>query len=196
MGDVREILKFIRDSQGLRFHFACQRRIVFVPLSLNSKSNSVMTDYEYILSECKKAHYGQWDAVSVVNCIEKLRDLTREELLRLFTSRWLVHKCEVREAVFGLLFKEQLERRAAKIRDASVDELGAMLIEKDGNYVVLARKELKERYQRLDHGSQMRIIRYFIKGTTKSDVSWGVVREKWQKRGFANPPSIFDSWKK
>lgn len=134
--------------------------------------------------------------MTVVNCIDKLRDLTREELLRLFTSRWLVHKCEVREAVFGLLFKEQLERRAAKICDASIDELGAMLIEKDGNYVVLARKELKERYQRLDHGSQMRIIRYFIKGTTKSDVSWGVVREKWQKRGFANPPSIFDSWKR
>ena len=155
-----------------------------------------MTNYEYILSECKKAHYGQWNAATVVSCIEKLNGLTRDELMRLFTSRWLIHKCEVREAIFGLLFKEQLERRIAKIRDASIDELGAMLIEKNGDYVVLARKELKERYQRTNHETQIRIIGYFIKGTTKSDVSWGAVREKWQKRGFANPPSMFDSWKK
>ena len=116
--------------------------------------------------------------------------------MRLFTSRWLDKKSEVREAIFGLLFKEQLERRAALIRDASIDELGAMLIEKDGNYVKLARNELKARYQQADHETQMRIISYFVKGTTKSDKKWGEVREKWQKRGFANPPSIFDSWKK
>lgn len=92
--------------------------------------------------------------------------------------------------------ERKLEQRRDLIHNATIDELGKMLIEKGGNYVKLARRELKERYQRLDHDSQMRIIGYFIKGTTKSDVSWGSVREKWQKRGFANPPSIFDSWKK
>lgn len=63
-----------------------------------------MTNYEYILSECKKAHYGKWEDAAVESCIEKLRGLTREELLRLFTSRWLSKKCKVHEAVFGLLF--------------------------------------------------------------------------------------------
>lgn len=155
-----------------------------------------MTNYEYILGECRKAYRGGWDSIAIVECIDKLKELSREELLRLFTSRWLDKKSEVHEAIFGLLFHEQLEQRRELIQNATIDELGKMLIEKDSNYVALARKELKERYQRLDHGSQMRIIRYFIKGTTKSDVSWGVVREKWQKRGIANPPSIFDSWKK
>lgn len=155
-----------------------------------------MTNYEYILSECKKAHCGKWESEAVEATIAKLKGLTRDELIRLFTSRWLDKKNEVREAIFGLLFKEQLERREALIRDASIDELGAMLIEKDGNYVKLARKELKTRYQDTDHDTQMRIISYFLKGTTKSDKKWGEVREKWQKRGFANPPSIFDSWKK
>lgn len=152
-----------------------------------------MTNYEYILSECKKAHYGKWEDAAVERCIEKMKGLTREELLRLFTSRWLSQKSEVREAVFGLLFKERLEQRAMLIRDASIDELGTMLIEKDGNYVKLARQELKERYLRVDHETQMKIIHFFLLGSTKQDLKWGEVREKWQKRGFANPPSIFDS---
>ena len=155
-----------------------------------------MTNYEYILKECKKAHCGKWDGGAIEACIKRLPSLTRDELIRLFTSRWVDKKSEVREAIFGLLFKEQLERRDALIREASIDGLGAMLIEKDGNYVKMARHELKTRYNQTDHDTQMRIISYFNKGTTKSDKKWGEVREKWQRRGFANPPSIFDSWKK
>lgn len=155
-----------------------------------------MTNYEYILNECKKAHYGVWDERAVNACIDRLRNLSRDELLRLYTSRWLDKKDEVRVAIFRLLFGQQLEKRATMIREASIDELGKMLIDRDGSYVKEARKELKARYQAVDHDTQMRIISYFIKGTTKQDVKWGEVREKWQKRGFANPPSIFDSWGK
>lgn len=155
-----------------------------------------MTNYEYILNECKRAHYGQWNAAATEACVDRLKEMRREELMRLFTSRWLSQKCEVRNAVFGLLFQKQLEQRVALIRDATIDELGNMLIEKDGNYVKLARKELKERYQRVGHEPQMTIIRFFLQASSKQDKKWGKVREKWQKRGFANPPSIFDSWKR
>lgn len=154
-----------------------------------------MTNYEYILSECKKAHRDAWQAEAVSACVERLSNLSRSELLRLFTSPWLDKKSEVRKAIFNLLYGEQLEQRAAMIREASIDELGAMLTDKDGNYVKLARQELKERYQKVDHNTQMMIIRFFMHGTTKQDVKWGEVREKWQKRGYANPPSIFDTWK-
>lgn len=154
-----------------------------------------MTNYEYILSECKKAHHGKWELYAVEACIDKLRGLTRDELLRLFTSRWLNYKCELRETIFKMLFKEQLERREALIRDANIDELGAMLIEKNGNYVKLARQELKLRYQQSDTETQKKIIHFFLQANGKQDKKWGEVREKWQKRGFANPPSIFDSWK-
>ena len=155
-----------------------------------------MSNYEFILNECKRAHYGQWNLSASKSCIDKLKGLSREELLRLFTSRWLSRKCEVRDAVFGLLFKKQLEQRETLIRDATIAELGNMLIEKDGNYVKLARKELKERYQRVGHEHQMTIIRFFLQASSKQDKKWGEVREKWQKRGFSNPPSIFDSWKR
>lgn len=106
-----------------------------------------MTNYEYILSECKRAHYGKWESKAVEACIDKLKGLTREELVRLFTSRWQNQECEVHEAIFRLLFKEELEQRVVLIRDATIDELGEMLMEKDGNYVKLARKELKVWYQ-------------------------------------------------
>ncbi len=154
-----------------------------------------MTNYEYILSECKKAHYGKWTQEATDACIYRLNGLTRDELMRLFTSRWLTPKNKLREAIFGLLFKEKIEARASMIRDASEDELGEMLIEKDGNYVKLARHELMARYQQASHDVQIRIIGYFLKAQSKQDRKWGEVREKWQKRGFANPPSIFDSLK-
>lgn len=155
-----------------------------------------MTNYEYILSECKKAHYGVWSEKAVNECIQRLHVLTRDELVRLLTSRWLSPKDEVRKAVSRTLFHEQLEQRDAKIREATIDELGAMLAEKNGTYVKLAREEMKKRYQIVDKDTQMTIIGFFLKAQSKADKKWGEVREKWQKRGFANPPSIFDSWKK
>lgn len=155
-----------------------------------------MTNYEYILNECKKAHYQRWTPTAVEACIEKLKGLTREELVRVFTSRWLDKKDELRQAIFEMLFRNEIAELDALIRNASIDELGQMLIERKGKYVKRARLELKQRYQHVDHETQMLIIRYFMKGQTKSDVKWGEVREKWQKRGFANTPSIFDSSKK
>lgn len=153
-----------------------------------------MTNYEYILTECRRAHYGAWSEKAIDACIGRLNGLTREELLRLLTSRWLSQKDEVRKAVFGMLFQEQLERREAKVKEATIDELGTMLLEQNGNYMKQAREELKKRYQRMGKNMQMIIIGFFLKASSKQDRKWGEVREKWQKRGFANPPSIFDSW--
>lgn len=154
----------------------------------------MMTNYEYILSECKQAHYGTWSEKAVNACIGRLNGLTRNELLRLLTSRWLSPKDEVRTAVFGLLFQKQLEQRDAKVKEAAIVELGAMLLEKNGNYVKLARDELKKRYQVSDKNTQLTIIGFFLRASSRQDRKWGEVRDKWQQRGFANPPNIFDSW--
>lgn len=155
-----------------------------------------MTNYEYILSESKRAHYGAWSEKTIAECIQRLNGLTRDELIRLLTSRWLSPKDEVRKAVTRTLFHEQLERREAKIREATVDELGLMLTEPNGNCVKLARVELKKRYQVADKDTQMVIIRYFMHASANQDRKWGEVREKWQKRGFANPPSFMEMWKR
>ena len=152
-----------------------------------------MTNYEYILSVCKQAHYGAWSEKAIEACIQRLEGLTRDELVRLLTSRWLSPKDEVSKAVSRTLFKEELELRTAKIRDATVDELGHLLTEPNGNYVKLAREELKKRYQVANKNTQLSIIRFFMQASSKQDRKWGEVREKWQKRGFANPPRIFET---
>lgn len=176
--------------------FHCGSDFVFVSLLPNPKYQTIMTNYEYILSESKRAHYGAWSEKTVAECIQRLNGLTRDELIRLLTSRWLLPKDEVRKAVSRTLFHERLEQRDTMIREATIDELGAMLVEKNGTYVKLARTELKKRYQESGHDTQMAILRFFIHAAAKQDKKWGEVREKWQKRGFANPPSIFESWKK
>lgn len=155
-----------------------------------------MNNYAYIINECKKAFYGKWEEQAIKACVSRLPSLSHEELVNLMSCRWLTKQDEVRKEVFKLLFKEQIEQHEQMIATSTIDELGAMLVEKGGNNVKWARIELKKRYQEVHHDEQMRIISYFKKGTTKQDVKWGIVREKWQQRGLANPPSFLDLMKK
>ena len=155
-----------------------------------------MNNYAYIVNECKKAFYGKWEDQAVEACVSRLHALSREELIKILSSRWLTKKDIVRKEVVKILFKVQLEQHKQLIATSTIDELGAMLIEKGGNNVKWARIELKRRYQETTHEGQMRIISFFKKGSTKQDVKWGEVREKWQQRGLANPPSFLDLIKK
>lgn len=155
-----------------------------------------MTDYEYVLIECKRAHYDKWTQTAIDACVEKLQNFTRPDLLRLLTSRWLDRKDELRKVIFAMLYRTELDKIDYFIHESPIEELGPMLAEQNGKYPKLIREELKARYNASDHNTQIRIIGYFLKSRSKQDRQWGEVREKWQKRGFANPPSIFDSWKK
>lgn len=155
-----------------------------------------MNNYVYIVNECKKAFYGKWEKQAIDACVSRLETLSREEMVNLLSCRWLTKKDEVRKEVVKILFKEQLEQHEQLIATSTIDELGTMLIEKGGNNVKWARIELKRRYQEITHEEQMRIISYFKNGTTKQDVKWGEVCDKWQQRGLANPPSFLDLFKK
>lgn len=152
-----------------------------------------MNNYAYIINECKKAFYGKWEELAIKACISRLPSLSHEELVNLLSSRWLTKKDEVRKEIFKQLFKEQIKQHEQMIATSTIDELGAMLlVEKGGNNVKWARIELKKRYKEASSDDQEKIISYFKKGTTKQDVKWGTVREKWQQRGLANPPSILN----
>ena len=137
-----------------------------------------MNNYAYIVNECKKAFYGKWEEQAIKACISRLPSLSHEELVNLLSSRWLTKKDEVRKEAIKVLFKEQIEQHEQMIATSTIDELGAMLVEKGGNNVKWARIELKKRYQKVHRNEQMRIISYFMKGTTKQDVKWGIAHEK------------------
>lgn len=151
-----------------------------------------MNNYAYIVNECKKAFYGKWEEQAIDGCVSQLGTLSREELVLLLSCRWLTKQDEVRKEAVKVLFKEQIEQHEQLIATSTIDELGAMLVEKGGNNVKWARIELKKRYKEASSDDQEKIISYFKKGTTKQDVKWGTVREKWQQRGLANPPSILN----
>ena len=152
-----------------------------------------MNNYAYIVNECKKAFYGKWDEQAIDACVSRLEILSREELVSLLSCRWLKKNDEVRKEVVKVLFKEQLEQHEQMIATSTIDELGAMLIEKGGNNVKWARIEMKKRYKEASPDDQEKIISYFKKGTTKQDVKWGETREKKLWCGFANPSGVFDS---
>ena len=137
-----------------------------------------MNNYAYIINECKKAFYGKWEEQAIKACISRLPSLSHEELIHLMSCRWLTKQDEVRKEVFRLLFKEQIEQHEQMIATSTIDELGAMLIDKGGNNVKWARVELKKRYQKASPDDQEKIISYFKKGTTKQDVKWGETHEK------------------
>ena len=151
-----------------------------------------MNNYAYIINECKKAFYGKWEEQAIKACISRLSSLSHEELVHLMSCRWLTKQDEVRKEAIKVLFKEQIEQHEHMIATSTIDELGAMLVEKGGNNVKWARIELKKRYKEASSDDKEKIISYFKKGTTKQDVKWGTVREKWQQRGLANPPSILN----
>ena len=67
---------------------------------------SIMTDYEYILQQARKAHYKGWNDEDLRKCVDMLIGLTHEELFTLYTSKWLRGDKVMREEaeVSGTLF--------------------------------------------------------------------------------------------
>ena len=137
-----------------------------------------MNNYAYIVNECKKAFYGKWEEQAIKACISRLPSLSHDELVNLMSCRWLTKQDEVRKEAIKVLFKEQIEQHEHMIATSTIDELGAMLVEKGGNNVKWARIELKKRYKEASPDDQVKIISYFKKGTTKQDVKWGIAHEK------------------
>lgn len=46
----------------------------------SSELLSTMTNYEYILAECKNAHYHQWIPTAIEACVSQINKIIAEEL--------------------------------------------------------------------------------------------------------------------
>ena len=62
-----------------------------------------MEELNYILKQAKRFHYTNWDDSELKKCIDMLMDLTRQELITLYTSRWISHNKTLKEEIFKLL---------------------------------------------------------------------------------------------
>ena len=135
-----------------------------------------MTDYEYIVQQVKKFHYSGWDAEELRKCVDMLPELTREQQVSLFRSKWVEHENTLKEVIFNLLFKEWIEERDRKIKAMNVDELIENLHDENGygKFIVL---EMKERYDSLEDEDKVKILDTISK-TTKGNLKWAESKRK------------------
>ncbi len=51
-----------------------------------------MTNYDYIMTQCRRFRSSKWDETELRRCKELLKTLSREELLNVYRSRFLMDK--------------------------------------------------------------------------------------------------------
>ena len=148
-----------------------------------------MTDFEYILQQAKMFHYSEWDSDELRACQEILPNLTREELVKLYRSKWVDDK--LRKSVFSVLFADKVGKREERIKTENTEKLILEFQDKKGGNVALARKELRERYKA---GKDKMMIAQVFNQSTKSDQQW----VKWQvrKERYGNSGNNSNQWKK
>ena len=67
-----------------------------------------MSDLEYILSQAKKSHFTGWDAKELRKCLDMIPNLSREDLFKLYRSKWIDDGKSIKETVFDILFTSRL----------------------------------------------------------------------------------------
>ena len=129
-----------------------------------------MKDFDYILQQAKKAHYSGWNDVELRKCVDMLPSISRQELVLLYSSKWLSHDKPLKESIFHLLFDARIEERDKKIKAMNVDELIENLQDESGygKFIVM---EMKERFDTLEDADRMKIINTLMT-TTKANKSW------------------------
>ena len=148
-----------------------------------------MSDLEYIYQQAKKFHYSEWDSDELRACQEILPTLTREELVKLYRSKWVDEK--LRKSVFKVLFADKVGKREERIKTEDTEKLILEFQDKKGGNVSLARKELRERYKA---GKDKMMIAQVFNQSTKSDQQW----VKWQvrKERYGSSDNNNNQWKK
>ena len=152
-----------------------------------------MTEYEYIMAQCRRFRSLKWDETELSRCKEILKTLTREDLMRVYKCGFLYAKHPLREAAFKLLFGDKLGKREERIRTMPVDELIAEFQDKKSGNVALARKEMHERYKR-NKGDERAKIRQAFSLSTKADQQWLKSQDKREEyeRMYGRP---YPEWK-
>ena len=134
-----------------------------------------MTEYEFIMSQCRKYHFTTWDVDVLEKCKALLKNLTREDLVRVYRSTLLVDRDPLKKEAFNVLFADKVGKREQRIKEMPTDRLIVEFRDKTSGNVSLARKELRERYKT---GRDRELIMPAFNMSTKSDQQW----LKWQIR--------------
>ena len=134
-----------------------------------------MTDYEYIIKELKKSHFTGWDDKMMRECIDKLPNLSRQELTSLTMSKWVKDYAVFKEAVFNIMFADKIGLREERIRNLDTEALIAEFKDKKSGNVSLIRSEMQNRYKQ---GRDCEIIAEAFNASNEKDQAWVKKQEK------------------
>lgn len=134
-----------------------------------------MTDYEYIIKQLRKCHFTGWDDKVMRECIDKLPNLSRQELTSLSLSKWAKDYASFRESIFNILFADKIGLREQRIKELDTQALiGEFKDKKNGN-VSLIRIEMQNRYKK---GRDCEIIAEAFNSSCVKDQQWVKTQEK------------------
>ena len=152
-----------------------------------------MTNYEYIVAQCRRFRSQKWDEVELRRCKDMLASLSREELVKVYRCRFLSEKNELRVAAFKKLFADKIGKREERIRTMPVEDLIAEFQDKKSGNVALARKEMHERYKR-NKGDERQKIRQAFSLATMADQQWLKTQDRHEEyeRKYGRP---YPEWK-
>ena len=129
----------------------------------------IMTDYEFIMAQCRKFHFTKWDENVLRECQEVLLNLTREQLVNIYRSKWLDEKHPLRQTAFNVLFTDKVGKREERIKNLPTESLIDEFGDKKCGNLALIRKEMRERYKA---GKDKSMIATAFNNATKSDQKW------------------------
>lgn len=130
-----------------------------------------MTNCEYILKQAKLFHYKGWEEGELRKCVDILVGLSRQELIALYTSRWLVGVKTLRDEIFKILYLDRIGIREERLKEMSTNELINEFEERQSGNITLIRQELRHRYKE-DLGDDRVKITAAFNRATKGDRMW------------------------
>lgn len=142
-----------------------------------------MTDYEYIIKQLRKCHFTGWDDKVMRECIDKLPNLSRQELTALSMSKWTKDYHAFRESIFNILFADKIGLREKRIRELDTVALVEEFKDKKSGNVSLIRSEMQNRYK---EGRDCDIIAEAFNASNDKDQQWVKSHEK----GNENPNTV------
>ena len=130
-----------------------------------------MTNCEYILKQAKLFHYKGWEEGELRKCVDIQVGLSRQELIALYTSRWLVGVKTLRDEIFKILYMDRIGIREERLKEMSTNELINEFEERQSGNITLIRQELRHRYKE-DLGDDRVKITAAFNRATKGDRMW------------------------
>lgn len=156
-----------------------------------------MTDYEYIIEQCRKYHFTGWDENVLRECQSILPSLTREKLVSIYRSKLLDERHPLKQTAFKVLFADKVGKREERIKALDTDALIAEFQDKKSGNVALIRKEMRDRYKENKGYDRSKIAAAF-NASIKGDQQW--VTSQIRKELYANTNNNYQwqkpAWKK